>query len=344
MLACRRQFEPAVRWAAPWLALALLAWLPAAARGDNDDRPEANLAAAALQVGDDDDWRIPEFDELPANGRADRPQDDSDDDDDDTDEWPNIREPGPDLGDFPNSAYTLPRGRAYIEQCPLTLAAADRFTPSAYAWPFLLRVGLTDDVEFRLMSAGLTSVGGPQPTTGFSPLIFDLKVHLWDEQMDWLLPAVALEVYIQSEWGSQAFNGGTQPSLNLNMDLPITVRTNLECTVGYSGVQDALEVKTGERFIPRHNFKVPVLHLANLTVNQFSVQWAVEQELTDRLEVFVTGYYSGGVFLKHGAGTAVGGGLFWTINRRLICYTGCFAGIDDATPPVSGLVGFTYAP
>src|SRR5690349_13859582 len=31
-----------------------------------------------------------------------------------TPDWPDIDSPGPDLGDFPNSAYTLPKGRAYI--------------------------------------------------------------------------------------------------------------------------------------------------------------------------------------------------------------------------------------
>src|SRR5262245_66139737 len=34
------------------------------------------------------------------------------------DEETDIESPGPDMGDFPNSAFTLPKGRAYVEMAP----------------------------------------------------------------------------------------------------------------------------------------------------------------------------------------------------------------------------------
>src|SRR5262245_46548998 len=44
---------------------------------------------------------------------------------------PNIATPGPDFGDFPNSAYTLPRGGIYIEQAPFTLQTGNRQVSAA---------------------------------------------------------------------------------------------------------------------------------------------------------------------------------------------------------------------
>src|SRR5262245_44895110 len=43
----------------------------------------------------------------------------------DEDSWPNIKEPGPDLGDFPNSAFTLPKGRMYFESGTFSLLTKD---------------------------------------------------------------------------------------------------------------------------------------------------------------------------------------------------------------------------
>jgi hypothetical protein len=92
---------------------------------------------------------------------------------------PNIKEPGPDMGDYPNSAFTLPQGRAYVEFAPLSIETANAENPAAYGFPFLLRYGLTDDVELRLITTGLASVFNTGNTvSGFFPLIIDTKIHL----------------------------------------------------------------------------------------------------------------------------------------------------------------------
>jgi hypothetical protein len=246
------------------------------------------------------------------------------------------------MGNFPNSAFTLPKGKVYIEQAPFTLVAADRHTPAAYAWPFLVRYGVTDNVEFRFIDTGLTSVFGSQGTTGFSPLIFDLKVHLWDQQGKFI-PASSLETYIVSTWGSPAFQGGTQPSVNMNFDLKLTEKTGLEWSLGYTGVLDAIDLRTGARFTPRLNFVNSFFQRHNLDTNQFTAQWAIQRQIKKRLAVFAHGYYAGAIFLQQGKGSVAGIGAFWTFSKRLVAFGSCNAGLDPNVSPVSGQFGFSFA-
>ncbi|MBA4020449.1 MAG: hypothetical protein C0483_25085 [Pirellula sp.] len=255
---------------------------------------------------------------------------------------PNIADPGPDMGDFPNSAFTLPRGRVYIESAPLTMITGDSFGPAAYLWPYLLRYGVTDDMELRLLGNGLTSVFGGEPTSGFSPTAIDMKVHLWDGN-ERFIPASSLEVYLLTPWGSPAFQGGWQPSLNMNFDLPISQKTNLEWTLGYSGVRDAVNVNTGERVKPRFHHLVPALHVPGANVYQFSVQWAIERTVTERLQVFLHGYIDGTLLLQQGSGKVIGVGGQYQLTERWMTFGSCNAGLDDAVAPFSGQWGFAFA-
>jgi hypothetical protein len=257
--------------------------------------------------------------------------------------WPDISQPGPDMGDYPNSAYTLPKGKAYIEFAPFTLAGPDAENPSSYTTPYLLRYGATDDVELRIFGSGFTKVYGSHPETGFSPVSLDTKIHMWDQNNEWFIPAVSLEAYLQTNWGTKAFDGGWQESISLNFDMLLTKKTNLEWTIGYSGVQDAVNVITGGRFIPRHGFTRPTVHRANLNIYQLSIQWALEHEVTDRLQVFTHGFYNGGLLIQQGAGIMAGVGAFWKFSPSLIGWGSCNAGLTDADPPVMGQVGFAIA-
>lgn len=254
--------------------------------------------------------------------------------------WPDLKTPGPDMGDYPNSAFTLPKGRCQIEVSPVTLANADRHNPASYNAPFLLRYGLTDDVEFRVFGNGITRDGGRHPFTGLSPLALDIKVHLWDDRKEWLIPAVSLEVFVQTVWGSQEFNGGWQPSLNLNFDLPITRKLNLEWTVGFAGVQDAVDVVTGERFIPRHHRIDLFTQRANLNVNQPTFQWALEYEVTEKLGLFIHGFRNGAVLFQQGAGDMIGAGMMWTVAPRLLVFGSLNTGLTPNLPSINGQLGF----
>ncbi len=257
---------------------------------------------------------------------------------------PDIKDPGPDMGDYPNSAFTLPQGRAYVEFAPLSLQTANAENSAAYSFPFLLRYGLTDDVELRLISTGLASVFNPGNTaSGFFPLIIDTKIHLWDDQMEKLLPAASLEVYIQTELGSPAFQSGVEPSLNLNLDFPVNEKTNIEMTFGYTGVQDSVRVHTGQRYDPILGYEVPVVHREDVTFNEFSYQWAVEQQLTDEFQVFVHGYYNGSIFLQTGPSKAIGAGWFYQVSKQIMLFSSYNFGLDSASPPFSTQLGMAFA-
>lgn len=255
---------------------------------------------------------------------------------------PNIADPGPDMGDFPNSSFTLPKGRIYIESAPFTYAGADSKNAAAYNWPYLFRYGVTDDVELRFIGNGLTTVYDAEPVSGIAPLIIDTKIHLWDGNGG-LIPASSFEAYLVTPWGSSAFDGGWQPSLNMNFDLAITDKTNLEWSIGYSGVRDAIDVTTNERFIPRHQQTAQFIHLDGINVYQFSFQWAVEQTITDKVTLFINGYYAGAILLQQGAGNVIGGGGFYQFNDRWMAFFSCNAGLDDNVAPLSGQTGLAFA-
>ena len=68
-----------------------------------------------------------------------------------------IRDPDPDLANFPNGAYTLPKGRLYIESSPVGFFGASKYYPRVYQWEYRLRYMLTDNLEFGIFSNGLTA-------------------------------------------------------------------------------------------------------------------------------------------------------------------------------------------
>ena len=186
-----------------------------------------------------------------------------------------IRDPDPDTANFPNGAYTLPKGRLYLENSPVGFYSAARngSQASVYQWEFLLRYGLTDNLEFRIFSNGLShqSAQGKQPaTTGFSPLAFDFKANFWEENTRYFIPAMGIEVYIQTTFGSPAFNGGTQPSMSLLFDQSLPFEIGFEYNFGITGVQNS----------------------QGQIVYQFSYQWSFQRQVVKDFDVFLHGFYN----------------------------------------------------
>jgi hypothetical protein len=257
---------------------------------------------------------------------------------------PDIEKPGPDFGDYPNSAYTLPKGRAYIEMAPLSYLGPDQHNSASNSMPYLFRYGVTDDVEFRLTGSGLSSAFDPETTVvGFAPLLLDTKIHLWDDQIEKLIPAVSFEAFLQTNLASPSFQTGFQPSININMDFPFTEKTNLEMTVGYSSVQDAVHVVSGRRFIPRLGHSIPKLAKQNLNVNQFSFQFALEQQVTEKVQIFLQGYYNGDVYRQSGIGKVIGVGYFYQLSKVSTFFNSYNFGISQDAPNFSSQVGFAFA-
>jgi hypothetical protein len=228
-----------------------------------------------------------------------------------------IRNPGPDMANFPNSAFTLPQHRAYAEIGGTY--SSKKSDPEQYTLGYILRYGLTDDLELRLVSNGLTIANTEEKkTAGISPQIFDLKYHLLDAPEDGLMPAVGIEAQVQSTWSSPAFRGGTQGGLSLNFDHALPYDLALEYNVGFNGQQ--LDSENSQY--------------------QLALSWALQKNLTKDFAVFVNGFNNTGAGLTT---SSIGGGAQWTVNNRLAIFVNTSAGLTATTPSLFSLLGFAVA-
>lgn len=250
------------------------------------------------------------------------------DGDDGTPPPADISMPGPDTANFPNSPFTLPKGRSYIETLPGTysLPGSDG-TPGTWSWPFMQRTGITDSCELRLISQGPTVVdatGTESGAEGFAPLIFDLKVHLWGEK-DWLYwPAVGVEAFIVTGLASQPFQIGNEPGMSLLVDHNLPGDVLLEWNVGLFG--------TGGPGIP-----------TELSLPTLSVQWALQKQFTPRFAAFVQGFYQAAGIPFFPSDLVVGMGCQWNVTQRLAAYTSYNWSVDGVGSPSGGITGFAYA-
>lgn len=224
-----------------------------------------------------------------------------------------IREPGPDTANYPNSPDTLQRGGVYLELSPVfyTGAISTIQTPT-YNAEFLLRMGLTDRFEFRLYSGGFTwqAAGlGMGQTTGFSPLVFDTKMHLWAENEEWFIPAAGFEAFVQTPWGSPAFDAGTIPGLMMLFRNTLWWGLVAEYNVGIS------DDSTQGGYQP-----VDI------------VQWAITKEVTDDFQVFVHGFQNQSALPRLVAQTVVGTGFVWFPSDRLSIFGNWGFGTDKSGP------------
>lgn len=235
---------------------------------------------------------------------------------------PDIREPGPDTANFPNSPYTLPRGWAYLETSPFFYTAAvSDLQPATYNWEYLFRLGLTDRVEFRFFGNGLTATeafGGSRhrtlppagPTTGFSPIVFDTKIHFWDEAPEYFMPATGIEVYVQTPWGSPAFDTGTQPGIMMLFRNSLPWGIEAEWNVGVVGDQAGVDA-------------------VGFTD---AVQWSFSKEVADGLDIFVQGFKNQAALPRVANQTVLGGGFLKSFGRRFAVFGSWNASTDKAGP------------
>ena len=239
-----------------------------------------------------------------------------------------IAVPGPDTANFPNSPFTLPKGRSYIEVAPGTfsLAGADG-TPATWSWPFMIRTGLTDACELRLISQGPTVVaaGGSGPGfDGFAPLVFDIKVFLWGDRDRLWWPSVGVEAFIVTGLASGPFQLGNEPGMELLFDHRLPGDWLLEWNVGLYGV--------GGPGIP-----------AALSLPNFGMQWALQKQVTRQFAAFVHGFYNAAGIPFFPSDLVVGLGCQWNVTQRLAVYTSSNWSVDDTGSPWGGISGFAYA-
>ncbi|UZR28195.1 transporter [Methylococcus mesophilus] len=246
---------------------------------------------------------------------------------------PDIGNPGPDLANFPNSAFTLPAGRAYVEFVPFTYYGTSQSSPAQYNTEFLLRYGLTDDIELRLFGNGVAWQGGSNSAWGFSPIAFDTKINIWLEKPDYFLPALGIEAYIQTQWlGSAPFDSGTQPSISFNFDQSLPFDIDLEYNLGATRTQQ----------MPGQNEW------------EFVFQWALQRDLFDKdFAAFIHGYYNATTLPRLPSSQApvtddltqdaVGAGLIWTVNSRFAMWAQSSAGTTRNSPSLISSLGLALA-
>ena len=239
-------------------------------------------------------------------------------------EPPNVREPGPDMANYPNSPYTLPRGGIYLEWSPVFFnGAISTVQPQSYNAEFLLRLGLTDRFEFRLYSSGFVwqAAGlGMGETTGFAPLVFDAKINLWEENEEYFIPAAGIETFVQTPWGSPAFSSSTLPGISMLFRSTLFWGLVAEYNVGVA------DDSTQDGFTP-------------IDVEQ----WAITKEITDDFQVFVHGFQNQSALPRLVAQTVVGGGFVWFPSDRLSVFGNWGAGTDKSGPATTFQVGLANA-
>jgi len=190
---------------------------------------------------------------------------------------------------YPNSPNTLPRGGVYLELSPVfyTGAISTIQTPM-YNAEFLLRMG---------------------QTTGFSPLVFDTKMHLWEENEDWFIPAAGFEAFVQTPWGSPAFDSGTIPGLMMLFRNTLWWGLVAEYNIGIS------DDSTQGGYQP-----VDI------------IQWAITKEVTDDFQVFVHGFQNQSAPPRLVTQTVVGTGFVWFPGDRLSVFGNWGFGTDKSGP------------
>jgi Putative MetA-pathway of phenol degradation len=235
---------------------------------------------------------------------------------------PDIREPGPDTANFPNSPHTLPQGRAYIEVSPVFISGPSRGSPPTYNAEFLLRYGLTDRVELRLFGNGPTFETGPLGANGLGPIAYDLKTNLWKENKDFHIPAVGLEVFLLTPSGSKKLNQGTQPSITLLFAHTLPYDIILEWNVGLVGDPS-----------PNNNF----------SAIEPAAAWAFEREIFKDFYFYLQGYFNGPTLPRYGDGVELGGGVRWTLTDRLALWASYNGGVSKEAPTTLFYLGGAMA-
>lgn len=287
-----------------------------------------------------------------------------------------IRDPGADMANYPNSAFTLPQGGFYLESTPFSYSAKSPLTGAVtYSAPTLLRYGLVDNLELRLFYTPYEVQTNREGTVaGSGNLAFDTKIHLWDEWSSYFIPAAGFEVTVQTPWlASTAFQSRTSPAFTFNFDQQMPFDIGIEYNLGASDLQD-----------PRDLSK---------NVWNFMAQWAAQRDITDDIALFFNGYYNSTLLPRvsqkvsetkvetryktvcHSYGSrnhqtctqqqthvlvpynvlvplepinsvpvVLGGGLIWTLNDHVQLFGNAAAGVTQSSPSLQAYVGFAWTP
>jgi hypothetical protein len=251
---------------------------------------------------------------------------------------PDIDNPGADLANWPNSAFTLPQGRSYVEVSPFGYYGSSKVSPQQFDMQYLLRYGVLDDVELRIFGNGFTYTGGNINRWDSAPLGFDTKIQLRTEQPDSILPAIGFEAYVMTQWlGNTVTNGGTQPGFSFNFDQSLPYEIDFEYNVGAFR-----SLTTPGKSEWNYNF-----------------QWAFQKSFFNpSFSLFIHGYINGATIPKSPTkysnsvtnsgitsvnDNIIGGGFIWSLSRRLSVWGQASTGTTSADSGLLTYSGFAVA-
>jgi hypothetical protein len=245
---------------------------------------------------------------------------------------PDIRHPGPDLANFPNSSFTLPRRAVYLETTPFNMASASDLGPMGYNWEVFVRVGIIDNIEARIYSGGVAVDDGSQPTNvGFLPVTVDTKMHIVHRFWRHFNFSLGLEGYVQTTWGSPSFTQGNQYSVNVLVDHSLPWKLSFQWNLGFVR---AIDGEGDQVFVPTF---------------QAALQW----NFNDDLAIFLQSYRNAaalprttlarGVATGDERATLFGAGLQWAFRDRWALFGSFNVGFGSLAPQLSGSTGFAVS-
>ncbi len=239
---------------------------------------------------------------------------------------PDINFPGPDFANFPNSPFTLPRGRSYVENYFISANFAGNNNPFQYNWPFLLRFGITDSLELRLTGQGFTYVAAINQTArivGFSPLIFDCKIHFWGKPEDFWVPSVGLELAILTPLASPALKSGIQfiATALFDHEFPHNFSFEWNAAIGLSHLK---------KYSKSNNLFV-------------TIKWAAAKDITPKHSVSFQGMYDSKKLHISPQQLLLGLGWQSIVTKRLAVYGNFNWSLFHTINPYLLNIGFTVA-
>ena len=213
---------------------------------------------------------------------------------------PDITFPGPDTANFPLSPFCLPKGRVYWENFPLNFYVFPDHSSYQYYWPYLLRFGLTDNVELRFSGDGLTAIDTHNAHgIGLSPVEIGFKVHIWGTPDIRWIPSIGLETALITKLASKQFRDNTQCRILAIFFHSFSPKLSLEWNIGtYS---TSFTNRTKRTFIAL-------------------VEWALQTDLHKRLGFFFEGHYNSGNQMFLPAVLLLGAGFISNLTKRICIY------------------------
>lgn len=216
---------------------------------------------------------------------------------DDGKKTPDLHKPGPDSPDFPNSAFTVPPGVVYVETSLTSTrdrrnATTDRFTNT------LIRFGVLEDLEVLVSTPGLIVRNQPDRSTvtGFGPLTFGAKRHVWDADQATGRPAFAVGPQLTAPTGSAPFdNGAWVPTLVFYFDHALPRDFNFEWNAAVSAIKAGNGRRVAQGYFP----------------------WSLSRDWTPDFTTFVNGYVAIPSTSGVRSEAVVGLGFLWYVSAQV---------------------------